>query len=262
MQTRTVFDPTWRTFTSQVGVLTKANMKSRYRKTVAGFLWVIINPLVMYFVQSQIFSKFLKLGIPNYYMFLLGGLLPWIFMNQSLEMGTPTIQWNAALLKSYPTNPLVYVTSQIVDNFINFLAAFTVILVPVSFLETSKLAGLALLPLPMITLALATAGMVWFFATMQVFFRDTKFILSFVLSITYFVTPVFYPIEYVPSQWRWIITINPFYVLIAPFRACIYEFDLARFGTLMIPATVLAIGFPALAFLFWRMNRHELYFNL
>ena len=69
----------------QIKVLTVANMKARYRKTMIGFFWVVLGPILMYSVQAFVFQKFLKLELHNYYLFLLGGLLPWIFITSSWD---------------------------------------------------------------------------------------------------------------------------------------------------------------------------------
>ena len=76
-------------FSRQLISLTLANMKARYRKTFAGFLWVILNPIILYSVQSVVFRKILKIELPDYSLFLLGGLLPWIFITSTLEMSIP-----------------------------------------------------------------------------------------------------------------------------------------------------------------------------
>src|SRR5665647_1643549 len=94
-------------FWIQVKDLTVASLKSRYRKTWAGFVWVILNPLLMFGVQSLVFKRFLGLQIPDYYLFLLGGLLPWIFMSSTIQMGTPIFVTQAQLLRSFKINPMV-----------------------------------------------------------------------------------------------------------------------------------------------------------
>ena len=98
-----------RRFWEQIRVLTAANLKTRYRKTWAGFLWVILNPLTMYWIQTQVFSRFLKLNVSNYALFLLSGLLPWIFIVQTLEMCASLFVWSSRMFKAFPVSPLVYV---------------------------------------------------------------------------------------------------------------------------------------------------------
>ena len=81
-------------FIRQLISLTFANMKARYRKTLAGFIWVILNPIILYSVQSIVFRKILKIDVPDYSLFLMGGLLPWIFITNTLEMSIPYLYNN------------------------------------------------------------------------------------------------------------------------------------------------------------------------
>ncbi len=254
--------PAWRTFCRQVSVLTYSNMKSRYRKTIAGFLWVILNPLIVYGVQSQVFSRVLKINVPDYYLFLLAGLLPWLFIAQTLEMGTPVFLSNQSLLKAFPVNPLVYLMAQVLDNFVNFLAAFFCLIIPLSFVYPLSMYGVLLLPVALFFLAVGVTGVVWVLATAQVFFRDTRFLVSFVLSISFFMTPIFYPIEYVPANLRWIVQINPFYVFIAPFRACLYDFHVTEFFMSAGHAAAYALLAMGCAYGYWCWKKNEVYLYL
>src|SRR5258708_5886389 len=130
----------------QIIILTAANLKSRYRKTIAGFLWVIINPLLMFWVQSQIFIKVMKISLTNYPLFLLSGLLPWLFMTQSLEMSATIFNQMGSALKAFPVHPFVFLAAQLIDNFINFIAAFLVLLIPIVLFSSLSAVGLLFLP--------------------------------------------------------------------------------------------------------------------
>jgi ABC-type polysaccharide/polyol phosphate export permease len=250
------------TFFPQVRALTVANLKSRYRKTLAGFLWVLINPLIVFAVQSLVFKKFLRLEVPNYSLFLLSGLLPWIFITQSLEMCTSIFVSASQLLKSFQLPPLVYLFAQLFDNLINFVAAFLIILLPVLLTESGHNSSLLLLPLAVLPLVFGVVGMAWLLATAQVFFRDTRFVISFVLSIAFFLTPVFYPESFVPEQYRWLINVNVFYILIRPFRYVVTHAGtdelLRAFGT----ATMTACLLISAATLVWVRKKNAIYFNL
>lgn len=251
-------------FWLQVRALTVANLKSRYRNTVAGFIWVVINPLVMFGAQSYAFHHVLRLNIDNYPLFLLSGLLPWIFIAQSLEMCTSILVTSGRLLKSYPVHPLVYLISQLADNLVNFLAAFTLLLLPIWLFygDVRGSVGFLFLPLPLATLATGVLGLAWFLATAQVFYRDTRFVVSFVLSIAFFLTPVFYPPEFVPEKFRFLLYANPIHYLIVPFRVCIYDFKAGAFFRSMLPALVTALGLLTIAAAYWRKKRSSVYVNL
>jgi ABC-type polysaccharide/polyol phosphate export permease len=251
-----------RAFRIQVQSLTVANLKTRYRQTLAGFFWVVFNPLVMYGVQSLVFRKFLRLEVPDYSMFLLSGLLPWIFIVQSVEMSTSIFVTNGRLLKSFPIHPLVCLLAQLCDNVVNFLAAFLLLGVPTWILHPGHVLGLLLLPLALVTLFCAVFALCWLLATLQVFFRDTRFIVSFVMSIAFFLTPVFYPVDFVPSQFRWIILINPFHHLLVPFRQTLYVFEPRAFMQAIGVAGLIAAALFGFASILWSKKRNEVYLNV
>ena len=133
-------------FWAQVRDLTVASLKSRYRKTFAGFIWVVLNPLMMFGVQSLVFKTFMRIQVPDYNLFLLGGLLPWIFFSSTIQMTTPLFVTQSYLLRSFKINPMVILTSQVIDNFINFIASFLLILLPFYISSDRSLSALLLLP--------------------------------------------------------------------------------------------------------------------
>ena len=168
------------TYLDQIMYLTIYNMKARYRKTLAGFLWVIINPIIMYTAQAYVFKYILKIEVPNYFIFLLSGLLPWMFMTQSIDMCVPAIQSQGELVKSLDIPPSILVFSQLLDNFINFTFTFIIIFIPMFFLSDTSRANLWFLPLSLFLLLLTTGVTVYILSILQIFYRDTKFILQFI----------------------------------------------------------------------------------
>lgn len=246
----------------QVKALTKANLKSRYRKTIAGFIWVVMNPIIMFSVQSLVFRKFLKLEMPNYMMFLLSGLLPWIFISQSLEMCTGLFVNSGRVIKAFSVHPLVFLASQLIDNLINFIAAFTLVFIPLAVSQPTNIIGLLLLPICMLVLGAGALGMAWVFATLHCLLRDTRFVVTFVLSIGFFLTPVFYPREYVPEEMRFMVDINPIHRLIDPFRHSIYRFDAVAFGHSIGVAILVSALSLAAAYLLWRSKRNVVYLSI
>lgn len=249
-----------RVFWVQSRALTAANLKSRYRNTFAGFLWVVLNPLIVYGTQSYVFHTILKLQVDRYRLFLLSGLLPWIFITQSLEMCTSLYTSSARLLKSFPVHPLVYLAAQLFDNFVNFIAAFLLILLAVFIWDPVEPLRILLLPLPLVLLFGAVFGMAWMLATVQVFLRDTRFIITFALNLLFFLTPIFYPASFVPEEYRWIIRLNPVNHLIQPFRALIYdELQLSSIVQSMLMSGMIATLSLSAAALFWSRKKNDVY---
>ncbi|MFL5782977.1 MAG: ABC transporter permease [Bacteriovoracaceae bacterium] len=246
----------------QVQELTMASVKSRYRRTFAGFIWVLLNPILQFGVQCLVFKQFLKLNIPNYYLFLLGGLLPWIFITSTLSMGTPVFVAHAHLLRSFKISPMVILCSQILDNFINFLASVVIILLPVYLISGQPLLSLLGLPLAIIPLLVMTASVTIILSTLNVFYRDINFVIGFMMSLLFFLTPVFYPREYVPAHFQWIIDVNPFVYIIEPFRALFIRPSWEDFFFWVLKGSGVAGLSAFIAFWTFKRRRNDFYFRL
>lgn len=246
----------------QTRELTLASLKARYRKTWAGFLWVILNPIMMFGVQSLVFKKFMKIDMPDYFLFLLGGLLPWIFFTTTVQMGTPIFVSQAQLLRSFKINPWVILASQVMDNFINFLASFILITMPFYFLSQKSLINLFFLPLALIPLLIGTLSVTVILSLLNVFYRDINFVMNFFFSLLFFLTPIFYPRHFVPAQYHLLIDLNPVIYMIEPFRTLILGNGLTDFainlGKSLLSAGVLA-GY---AYIVWKRKQNDFYRKL
>lgn len=247
---------------AQISDLTMASVKARYRRTFAGFVWVLLNPLLQFGVQSLVFKQFLKLQIPNYYLFLLGGLLPWIFITTTLGMGTPIFVTQSHLLKSFKISPMVIIASQILDNLINFMASVFLILTPIYLFSNYPLMNILAIPIAIIPLLLTTAALTVTLAILNTFYRDINFVIGFILSILFFITPVFYPRDYVPENFQWIIDWNIIVYIIEPFRTLFLapswdEFFLSMAKGLGISALMIFVAWWT-----WRRRQVAFYYNL
>lgn len=242
-----------------ISTLTLSEMKGRYRNTWAGFLWVIINPIMMFSVHALVFKHILKIDIDRYYVFLLGGLLPWIFVSSTLSMTSHTFITAREVLLSFQISPVALMGSKVIDNFINFLAPFFILFIVLSFQEDFETAGLLTVPLSMVLVFISTYAIAVFVAVLQVYLRDVQYILNFGLSLLYFLTPIFYPKEMVPKNLAWIVDINPIYAIIRPLQIALYDFNAKDLNEALLTSFVVTILVVIGATLFWRSKRNELY---
>lgn len=245
----------------QVRELTKASLKSRYRNTWSGYLWVILSPLFLYSAQSYAFHYILKINIETYPLYLALGLLPWIFLVSSSEMSTSILLVNSRMLKSFPIQPMALIFAQIADNFINYISAFFVLMIPIAIWTNWSLYNLVYLILPLLSLFVFVSSFCFLAAQLNVFFRDTRFILNFLFQVAYFVTPIFYPEALIPESMKWLIRINVFYYLIKPFQMLNFAFTADEYLKYVGYSWSLSLILLAASALFWRRNRNELYFK-
>lgn len=211
-------------------------MRSRYRKTFAGFLWVIANPIINFCVQAIVFKTILKIQIDNYPTFLLSGLLPWFFMSQTVTSLASCLVHSRELLLGFKLNPLTIVASQVLDNFINYLVSTLLIILVLTGMDFITLTPIQLF------LFLLNSFLLLFFvffitsivSICHVFYRDMQYVASFVMNLAFFVTPVFYAIDYVSPEYQWIFKFNIFYPMISLFQNSVYQFSfeswISRFG--------------------------------
>jgi ABC-type polysaccharide/polyol phosphate export permease len=236
-------------------------MKARYRKTLLGFVWVILSPMILFAVQSLIFRDVLGLQVPSYATFLLGGLLPWTFMSSTLDMGIPVLMNSGGILKSFHINPAILVLSQVLDNFINFAAAFFLVLVPVKLFNGGGW-ELLLLPLPMMAMFVIISSLTLVGSLMNVFLRDVRYVVAFSLNILFFLTPIFYPPDFIPEKFRWMVGLNPFFHIVESFRTLVWGDQLEFFWRALGMSWGIGLVCCLFAIYYWKNRKNELYFTI
>lgn len=244
-------------FWNQVRVLLDAQLKVRYRKTVGGFIWVLMNPLIQFGSQAVIFQWVLNLNMQNYPQFLMCGILPWLYGALTLEMNTSIFVQQSQFLKSYPTDPRVFVVATCLENAINSLATFTLLFTGFVIFGTISGHLLWAFPLAMLPLMLGIGSLSLLFAILNTFLRDTRFMVNFALSVGYFLTPIFYPADRLPAGLQSLLWLNPFYAWIRPFRAHLNGLDLNTFGMDWFAALAVSLGIGFIAQIVWaRTSNH------
>jgi lipopolysaccharide transport system permease protein len=210
------------------------DMKLRYKRSVLGLAWSLLNPLAQLLVFSFIFQAVLPLNIPNYTLFLFTGLLAWTWFQSSIAAATGAIVDNRDLIRrpGFPIAILPVVI--IITNLLHFLLALPILLI---FL---LLAGIpitgAVLALPLIILLqfILTLGVSYILATFHVTFRDTQYLVGILLMLGFYLTPIFYNISTLPGHYRAIYNLNPFVHIIGSYRAIFIEGHLPELLPLLI----------------------------
>lgn len=197
--------------------LSVKELKIKFKGACLGFLWTILNPLLMMLVLSIIFTKVVRINIEKYPLFVLCGLLPWNFLTSSIIRSANIIIENASLIKKVPLPMEIFPLSVVFSNLINFLICMGLLVIFFAFhIEISV--KLLLLPVIILLQLIFTAGMCFLFSCITVFFRDVNNILNILLMLWFYLTPVIYPLEMVPEKFYILCSINPMTMIIHSYR--------------------------------------------
>lgn len=238
--------------------LTIRELKARYKNSVLGFFWSLLNPLGMMLVFTVVFTVLMPNNqIRNFPVFLLCGLLPWNFFSAGVMTGTNSIVSNGNLVKKVYFPRSVLPIASVLANLVNFLLAL-IVLFALLFVFRIRLSPYVwLLPIVILIQTCFVAGMALVLSTLNVFYRDTLMIMDVVMLAWFFLTPVFYPIEILPRSYevlgltlnvhRLAYILNPMASLISTYRDLLYwgyRTDLDFFlRTTLTALIVLAFGF-------------------
>lgn len=209
------------------------DLKVRYKNSVLGILWSLLNPLLMMLVFSVVFTfMWPNTGTAHFPVFLLAGLLPWNFFQGAVMAATASIVGHSHLIKKIYFPREVLPISVVLSNLVNFLLALLVLF---SFLIVSGIGftpHILWLPVIIVVQVAFTLGLAFLFSTLNVFYRDTMMILDVGLLAWFFLTPVFYSMEIIPASkivlgyeiavHRLVRWLNPMASLIDAYRTILY----------------------------------------
>ncbi|MHB0857725.1 MAG: ABC transporter permease [Anaerolineae bacterium] len=211
------------------------DLKVRYKNSVLGFLWSLLNPLMLMVVFTVVFTIMLPNdSTSNFPVFVLCALLPWNFFSVAVSSSVPSIVQNATLVKKvyFPREILPIAT--VLSSLANFILALPVLFLLMALFGVRSSIWLAYLPLIMLVQVAFTVGVALILSTLNVFYRDTGVIIDVVMQAWFFLTPVFYPIDLIPESSVWlgialplrrlVYILNPMASIIASYRSILYGF--------------------------------------
>ncbi len=207
-------------------VLVERELKARYRGTVLGYVWSLLNPLLLLTVYSVVFTFVIPARVPSrvpYPLFLFTGLLPWLFASGALLDAAVVLLDNGPLLKKVMCPPEVFPAVTVVSHLVHHLLALPVLLVAMAAAAAAGLMTFPvtalLLPLALVPWLLAVSGLALLVGALAVHFRDLKDLLHNVLSLVFFLTPIIYTPELVPEgPLRRLVLANPVTPLVQVYR--------------------------------------------
>ena len=203
--------------------LTLRDIKVRYKQTVMGLAWVIIQPLTTMLIFTLVFNRFVRLdaGALPYPLFALSGLLLWLFFANAVTNSTHSLVSNANLITKVYFPRMFIPAASVGAGLVDLAVAFLLLIVLCFYYHAPLTLNLLLLPVFVSLMALLALGVGLLSAAVTVKYRDLRHALPFIIQLWMFASPVIYPTSIVPERWHWLVTINPIAGIIEGFRACL-----------------------------------------
>jgi lipopolysaccharide transport system permease protein len=199
-------------------------VKARYRGSMLGYFWTLLNPLLLLMVYRLVFTKYTAaVVIPNYAVFVFVGLLPWLWLSTSVTTGAVSISSGGALITRVCVPPQVLPAVSVLSNLANLVLALPVAIAAAAAYGIYPAAPLALLPLALLSELVFLYALVLLLAAVTVRFRDVAFLVQNLVMIWFFLTPIAYPLDGVPAAYQLIARINPATALLRPFQEILYH---------------------------------------
>jgi lipopolysaccharide transport system permease protein len=228
-------------------VLTTRDIKVRYKQTILGSAWAIIQPVMMMIVFSIFFGNLGKIpsdGYP-YPIFVYAALLPWSFFANSVANSASSLVGSASLVTKVYFPRLIIPLSSVGSGLVDFAVAGVILLLLMVYYGVGLTFNLLMAPVLVAGAVLTALGVGIFLAALNVAYRDFRYVVPFLVQFWMFATPVVYPASLVPSHWQWILYLNPMAGVIEGFRSVFLgkPFDIVNLlVSLGIGLLVFAIG--------------------
>jgi lipopolysaccharide transport system permease protein len=240
---------TFAKYSDLIKELIRRDLKLKYRRSFLGYVWSVLNPLLIMIVMTVVFSTMFKKNIENYPVYLLTGRVLYDFLKTSTTQGMKSVHGNASLLKKVYVPKYIFtfckISSCLVDSLLSLGALFIVMLAT----KAPFYWQIVLIPVVFVQIYIFCLGLGFFLAQLNVFFKDVQYIYSAVTTAWLYLTPIIYPfdrLKNLPTLQYVISHFNPLYYYVSQMRSFVYlgEMPSARmfFGGWIFALVMLVIG--------------------
>jgi len=241
-------------FRQLVVLLVSRELKVRYKRSVLGVLWTMLNPLLLMVVYAVVFTTIMPAALPNFAIFLLAGLLPWIYFSTALLQGLMSVLVNQELVRKVRVPQAVFPISVVGSNLVNLGLSLLPLIGMMLALGQRFSAALLFLPVAILVLTLFTTGATLLLASATVFFRDVRHLAEVLLQVLLYLSPILYDVAQLGSRDSWWfrlfrleLRLNPMSYLVPLFRDPVYYGRLPSLATFGIAsgcaAAMLLLGY-------------------
>ena len=218
--------------------LIRRDIVARYKRSILGVIWTMLQPLGMMLVITIAFSQLFG-RVEGYPVYLLSGLIAWNFFSQTTTAAIHQIVWGGALMRRIYIPHTAFSISSVGTGMVNLILSLIPLLLIMLIAQRPITWAILFVPIPLILLTAFALGVGLMLSTMAIHFPDIKEMYLIIVQAWMYLTPVMYPSDIIPITYRdWLLYLNPMYYLISMFRAPIYEGSLPSLNILIVGIAV------------------------
>lgn len=241
--------------------LVARDIKIKYRRSVLGVLWTLLNPLLMMIVLSVVFSNLFKFDVENFPLYLLSGQVVFNFFSDATNNSMGAVVGNATLIKKVYIPKYMFVLARIISSFINLLASFTALLVVMIVMRVELHYTVFLVIIPITLVVLFSLGVGLILSAVVVRFRDIMHLYSVFITALMYLTPVIYPMSILPEWMKKIVLLNPITNYLIMFRDAMINNNLLDMTNLILGVVEAILVLVVGVYVFYK-NQDEFILNI
>lgn len=218
--------------------LVSRNIKVRYKRSVLGIVWTMLNPLLIMIILTLVFSNIFRVQIEHYSIYILSALVIWNFFAQTTTMAMSELVWGGGLFHRIYMPRTVFALSAIGTGIVNLLFALVPLVLIMLATGVALTPALLFLPVAIVLTAMFALGVGLMLSVLAAQFADVVEVYQILLTAWMYLTPIIYPLDIIPPAYRWLFDLNPMYHLLQVFRLPIYDGVLPGVSRLFVAALV------------------------
>lgn len=232
--------------------LVRRDLTVRYKRSVLGFLWTMLHPLLLMLIFVIVFSSLFRMQTVRYETYFLSAYIAWNFFSQTVVNAMASVAWNGPLMKRVRVPPSIFTLSTVLSGLVNLGLSLIVLFAIMAIVGAPFSRTLWFLPVSLLILTVFTFGVSLGLTAVSVFFGDVREMVQAALPALMYLTPILYPREIVPERFQILLKLNPLVYIVSVVRDPIY-YGILPAPTTMLIAVVVSLGSLATG---WMLFRH------
>jgi ABC-2 type transporter len=217
------------------------DIKKKYRRSILGYLWSMLNPLLTMLITAMVFSNLFRFQIDNFALYLLTGQLIFTFYSEATSFAMGSILENGSLIKKVYVPKYLFPISRVSSSAVNLLFSLPAMLAIMLYTDHEITITLVACIVPLILLYFFCIGIGLFISALAVYFRDIFHLYGVLITVLNYATPIFYPVNIIPEEYKFVVEYNPLYYFLSAFREVAYNNTLPSIELLSI-CTLFSVG--------------------